>query len=59
MKYLVEMARTQTHTLTIEVEADSVEEAEVAALEECGNHDFREGTSSEAGYEILSNPVPA
>lgn len=55
-KYKVDLSRTQTRYLTVEVEANSPEEAASLAYSEAGDHDFHEGVSGEAEYDVTSTP---
>ena len=52
--YKVEVCRTSYSFATIEVEADSEEEAEDLAYDEAGNHDFSEKDSD---YSIVSTKL--
>lgn len=51
MKYQVEVTRTAYAKKTIEVEADSQEEANEKAIEEAANVDF--GSGYDADYDVL------
>lgn len=51
-QFFVPVSRTATHTMNIMVEATTEAEAEMIALGCAGDHNFHDGTSGEADYQI-------
>ena len=54
MKYKILVGRTSTKELNIEVEADTLEEAQDKALEEAPQHDFSVGNEiCDVSYDLM------
>ena len=56
MKYFIDVTRISYGIRTIEVEANSQQEAEGIAMDTCGNFFFDEKA---ADYELSNGPTPA